>query len=94
MYENLINALKKLFRFKKHTKIKTSEPVNGGTLPMQDTIKLKGLSDIYRFFRKNQTPIYFVSPTAYNVLGIGQWVQSFQYVTFFDSFDGDRKSVV
>lgn len=88
MYENLINALKKLFRFKKHTKIKTSEPVNGGTLPMQDTIKLKGLSDIYRFFRKNQTPIYFVSPTAYNVLGIGQWVQSFQYVTFFDSFDG------
>ncbi|NIB38104.1 biotin carboxylase [Pseudomaricurvus alkylphenolicus] len=55
---------------------------------MTNENKLQGLSDIYRFFRKNKTPIYFVSPTAYNVLGIGQWVQSFKYVTFFDSFDG------
>ena len=42
------------------------------------------------FFRKNQTPIYFISPTAYNVLGLGQWVQSFKYVTYFDSFDGEH----
>ena len=55
---------------------------------MGDENKLQGLSDIYRFFRKNKTPIYFVSPTVYNVLGLGQWVQSFKYVTHFDSFDG------
>lgn len=31
---------------------------------------LKGLSEIYSFFRKNETPIYFVSPTSFNVLEI------------------------
>lgn len=59
------------------------EEVNMGSVS-----KLQGLSDIYRFFRKNKTPIYFISPTAYNVLGLGQWVQSFKYITYFDSFDG------
>jgi biotin carboxylase len=55
--------------------------------------KLTSLSDIYRFFRENKTPIYFISPTAYNVLGLGQWVQSFKYVTYFDSFDGGHHRV-
>jgi biotin carboxylase len=50
--------------------------------------KLKGLSDIYRFFRENTAPIYFVSPTAYNILGVDDWVSSFRYVCYFDSFDG------
>jgi biotin carboxylase len=59
-------------------------------IEMNKKQKLNSLSDIYRFFRKNQTPIYFISPTAYNVLGLGQWVQSFQYITFFDSFDGEH----
>jgi len=60
---------------------------------MQEQEKLRGLSDIYTFFRKNQVPIYFVSPTAYNNLGLGQWVQSFQYITYFDSFDGNHPRV-
>ena len=30
---------------------------------------LRSLSDIYRFFRENTTPVYFVSPTPYNLLG-------------------------
>lgn len=49
---------------------------------------LRGLSDIYRYFRKNTRPIYFVSPTPYNLLGIDEWVGDFRYVTYFDSFDG------
>ena len=54
---------------------------------------LRGLSDIYRFARTSQTPIYFVSPTAYNVLGIDQWVGAFEYITYFDSFDGHHPHV-
>ena len=49
---------------------------------------LRGLSDIYRFFRENTTPIYFVSPTAYNILGLDDWVSTLRYVCYFDSFDG------
>jgi len=49
---------------------------------------LRSLSDIYAFFRQNQTPIYFLSPTPYNVLGLGRWISKFEYINFFDSFDG------
>jgi biotin carboxylase len=49
---------------------------------------LRSLSDVYRHFRKNTRPIYFVSPTPYNLLGIDEWVGDFEYVTYFDSFDG------
>ncbi|MDX1657166.1 MAG: biotin carboxylase, partial [Candidatus Competibacteraceae bacterium] len=53
-----------------------------------NSTKLNGLSEIYTFFRKNQTPIYFVSPTAYNLLGLDQWVSNFHFINYFDSFDG------
>ena len=55
--------------------------------------RLRGLSDIYQFARSSPTPIYFVSPTAYNVLGIDQWVGAFEYITYFDSFDGHHPHV-
>lgn len=50
--------------------------------------KLTSLTEIFTFFRTNQTPIYFVTPAPYNLLGIDQWVGNFQYITYFDSFDG------
>ena len=55
--------------------------------------KLNGLSEIYRFFRENATPIYFVSPTAYNLLGIDEWVNGFRYICYFDSFDGAHSHI-
>jgi biotin carboxylase len=39
------------------------------------------------------TPVYFVSPTPYNVLGIDQWVGAFEYVAYFDTFDGHHPHV-
>ncbi|MBK9739718.1 MAG: biotin carboxylase [Actinobacteria bacterium] len=54
---------------------------------------LHGLSEIYRFFRENTTPIYFVSPTAYNILGLDDWVSALRYVCYFDSFDGAHDHV-
>jgi len=55
--------------------------------------KLHGVSDLREFFRTNQTPIYFISPTAFNLLGIDRWVRNFHYVTYFDSFDGGHPNV-
>ena len=49
---------------------------------------LTDLSQVYRYFRSSTRPIYFVSPTPYNVLGIDQWVSHFRYISYFDSFDG------
>jgi len=55
--------------------------------------KLQGVSDLREFFRTNQTPIYFISPTAFNLLGIDQWVRNFHYVTWYDSFEGGHPGV-
>src|SRR2546429_8819038 len=55
--------------------------------------KFHGVSDLREFFRTNQTPIYFVSPTAFNLLGMDRWVRNFHYVTYFDSFEGSHPNV-
>ena len=49
---------------------------------------LRGLSQILTFFRKNEQPIFFVSPTAYNLLGVEKFVNRFFHINYFDSFDG------
>lgn len=36
--------------------------------------KLNGLTEIYRYLRRNQTPIYVVMPTPFNLMGLDQWV--------------------
>ena len=54
---------------------------------------LRGISELRGFFRTNQTPVYFISPIAFNLLGIDRWVRQFYYVNYFDSFDGGHPCV-
>jgi biotin carboxylase len=54
---------------------------------------LRGISEIRAFFRTNRTPVYFVSPTAFNLLGIDRWLRNFFYVNYFDSFEGTHPRV-
>lgn len=49
---------------------------------------LHGLSDIRRFFHRNETPIYFISATNFNLLGADEWVKGFKFITYIDCFDG------
>ena len=60
---------------------------------MTERRTLRGVSDLRAFFRTNTTPIYFVSPTAFNLLGIDRWVRNFHYVNYFDSFEGTHSHV-
>ncbi|MGE2737639.1 biotin carboxylase [Mycolicibacterium vaccae] len=54
---------------------------------------LTGLSDIRAFFHTNTTPLYFVSPTPFNLLGIDRWVRNFFYLNYFDSYEGEHPRV-
>lgn len=58
------------------------------------TTTLSGIAQIRRFFRTQETPVYFVSATAFNLLGIDRWVRSFRYVSYYDSFDGTHPAVL
>ncbi|MGY0399236.1 MAG: biotin carboxylase [Ostreibacterium sp.] len=50
--------------------------------------KLKGMSDIRRYFHRSDTPIYFVSPTNFNLLGMDEWSKNFKFINYLDCYDG------
>lgn len=54
---------------------------------------LNGISDVRAFFHTNAVPLYFISPTPFNLLGVDRWVRNFFYLTYFDSFEGAHSRV-
>ncbi|MGD1916799.1 MAG: biotin carboxylase [Phycisphaerales bacterium] len=54
---------------------------------------LHGISDIRRFFHRNTEPIYFISATNFNLVGIDEWVGNFAYINYIDCFDGQHPNV-
>ena len=55
--------------------------------------KVRGLSDILTYFRRNEKPIFFVSPTPFNLLGVEKFINRFYHINYFDSFDGHHPRV-
>ena len=55
---------------------------------------LKNISEIRRYFHTNQNPIYFVSATNFNLLGLDEWVKNFKYICYIDCFDGQHPNVM
>jgi hypothetical protein len=54
---------------------------------------LRGIAEIRHFFRTNTTPVYFVGATPFNLLGLDRWVRNFDYVTYYDAWDGQHPRV-
>lgn len=54
---------------------------------------LRGVSDIRRFFHRNTEPVYFVSATPFNLLGMDEWVRNFTFINAIDCFDGQHPNV-
>jgi hypothetical protein len=57
------------------------------------TKALKNISEIRRFFHRNETPVYFVSATNFNLLGLDEWVRNFKYINYIDCYDGRHPNV-
>ena len=55
---------------------------------------LKNISEIRRFFHRNEVPIFFVSATNFNLLGIDEWVRNFKYINYIDCYDGRHPNVI
>jgi biotin carboxylase len=55
--------------------------------------KLRNISEIRRFFHRNEQPIYFISATNFNLLGMDEWVKNFKYINYLDCFDGRHPNV-
>ncbi len=51
---------------------------------------LKNISEIRRYFHRSEDPIYFVSATNFNLLGIDEWAKNFKYISYIDCYDGQH----
>src|SRR5207247_8509892 len=58
-----------------------------------NTKPLTGMPAIRNYCRTTPTPVYFVSATAFNLLGIDRWVRTFKFINYYDSFDGWHPNV-
>ena len=54
---------------------------------------LNGIPDIRRFFYKNETPLYFISATNFNMLGADEWIKGFKFICHIECFDGLHPNV-
>ena len=54
---------------------------------------LKNISEIRRYFHRNEDPIYFVSATNFNLLGLDEWCKNFKYICYLDCYDGRHPNV-
>ncbi|SRX54532.1 biotin carboxylase [Aequorivita sp. CIP111184] len=66
------------------------------TAPKQKAVKdevLNGIPDIRRYFHKNETPLYFISSTNFNMLGADEWIKGFKFICHIECFDGLHPNV-
>jgi hypothetical protein len=54
---------------------------------------LQNISEIRRYFHRNENPIYFVSATNFNLLGLDEWCKNFKYICYMDCYDGRHPNV-
>ncbi len=54
---------------------------------------LETISDIRRYFHRNERPIFFVSATNFNLLGIDEWCRNFKFISYIDCYDGRHPNV-
>lgn len=54
---------------------------------------LRNMSEVRHFFRTNDTPVYFVGATPFNLLGLDRWVRNLWFIAYYDAWDGAHPRV-
>ena len=78
---------------KKKTTRKTTKKATTSAEAKPRRKRLQGVSDIRRFFHRNREPVFFISATNFNLLGMEEWVGNFWHINFIDCFDGQHPNV-
>ncbi len=65
----------------------------GGSPAATERMVLRGVSDIRRYFHRNEEPVYFISATNFNLLGMDEWIRNFHFINYIDCFDGQHPHV-
>ncbi|EYR78108.1 biotin carboxylase [Shinella sp. DD12] len=54
---------------------------------------IRNVADLRVVMHRNERPIYFISATNFNLIGIDEWVRNFKFVSYIDCFDGRHPNV-
>ena len=54
---------------------------------------IRTVADLRVVMHRNERPIYFISATNFNLIGIDEWVRNFKFVSYIDCFDGRHPNV-
>jgi len=54
---------------------------------------VRNVSDLRNVMHRNDQPIYFISATNFNLIGIDQWVRNLKFINYIDCFDGRHPNV-
>lgn len=73
--------------------VKASSKKTASARKKAPPLVLNGISDIRRFFYKNETPLYFISATNFNMLGADEWIKNFKFICHIECFDGQHPNV-
>jgi hypothetical protein len=57
---------------------------------MSQTIQLHSLADIQAHFANNTRPLFFVSASNFNMMGMHEWVRGWHNINLLDCFDGSH----
>ena len=55
--------------------------------------KLRNISEVRRYFHRFEEPVYFVSATNFNLLGLDEWVKNLKFISYIDCYDGQHPNV-
>ncbi len=80
-------------RRKKRAKAPVSRLLQSDHSESKPQRKLIGVPDLRRFFYRNTEPVYFISATPFNLLGMDEWVRGLTFISAIDCFDGEHPNV-
>ncbi|MBY5510587.1 MULTISPECIES: biotin carboxylase [Rhizobium] len=55
--------------------------------------RIGNIAELRLAMRRNKRPIYFISPTNFNLMGIDEWVGNFKFINSIDCYDGRHPNV-
>ncbi|NKL67660.1 biotin carboxylase, partial [Rhizobium leguminosarum bv. viciae] len=55
--------------------------------------RISNIAELRLAMRRNKRPIYFISPTNFNLMGIDEWVGNFKFINSIDCYDGRHPNV-
>jgi biotin carboxylase len=60
---------------------------------LRSSSHLNGIAEIRAFFRTCSQPVYYIGPACFHLLGMDRWVPNFQYIAYYDPWDGRNPRV-